>query len=48
MAGMACGLAYDLGLKRTRFSVVPYLIALPLLPLWVWTALGRFHASCSG
>lgn len=42
MAGLACGLAYDLGLKRTRWSVLCYIVALPLLPLWVWTALGRF------
>lgn len=44
LAGLACGLAYDLGLKRSRFSVVTYLIALPLLPLWVWVALDRFSA----
>ncbi len=42
MAGLACGLAYDLGLKRTAWSVATYIVALPLLPLWVWTALGRF------
>jgi 4-hydroxybenzoate polyprenyltransferase len=42
MAGLACGLAYDLGLKRTPWSVVTYVVALPLLPLWVWTSLGRF------
>lgn len=41
MGGLACGLAYDAGLKRTRFSVVTYVVALPLLPVWVWTALGR-------
>lgn len=44
MLGLACGLAYDLRLKRTAWSVVCYLVALPLLPLWVWTALGRLHA----
>lgn len=43
MLGLACGLAYDLGVKRSALSVLPYLIALPLLPLWVWVALGRFH-----
>lgn len=42
MAGLGCGLAYDAGLKRTRFSVVPYILALPLLPLWVWVALDRY------
>jgi len=45
MAGLACGLAYDLGLKRTPWSIVTYIVALPLLPLWVWTALGRFSAA---
>jgi 4-hydroxybenzoate polyprenyltransferase len=44
VAGLSCGLAYDLRLKRTAWSATPYLVALPLLPLWVWTALGRFHA----
>lgn len=42
MAGLACGLAYDAGLKRTPLSLLTYLLALPLLPLWVWAALGRF------
>lgn len=45
MAGLACGLAYDLGLKRTAWSVATYIVALPLLPLWVWTALGRFSSA---
>jgi len=27
VAGLACGLAYDVKLKRTRFGVVPYLLA---------------------
>jgi 4-hydroxybenzoate polyprenyltransferase len=43
MAGLACGLTYDLWLKRTWASPLPYLVALPLLPLWVWVALGRFR-----
>jgi 4-hydroxybenzoate polyprenyltransferase len=42
MTGLACGLAYDLGLKRTRFSVAPYLLAFAVYPLWVWSAAGRF------
>ncbi|MGH2588378.1 MAG: UbiA family prenyltransferase, partial [Dehalococcoidia bacterium] len=41
MAGLACGIAYDLGLKRTPFSALTYAVALPLVPLWVWTALGQ-------
>jgi 4-hydroxybenzoate polyprenyltransferase len=41
-AGLGAGLAYDLWLKRTPFSGLTYAVALPLVPLWVWTALGRF------
>jgi len=40
--GTGAGLAYDLWFKRSRFSWAPYLVALPLLPIWVWTALGAF------
>jgi 4-hydroxybenzoate polyprenyltransferase len=31
--GLSCGLAYDLWLKRTPFSAVPFMIAIPTLPL---------------
>jgi 4-hydroxybenzoate polyprenyltransferase len=41
--GTAAGLTYDLWLKRTLLSWLPYLIALPLLPVWVWTSLIRFE-----
>ncbi len=41
-AGLGVGLAYDLWLKRTPLSGLTYALALPLVPLWVWTALGRF------
>lgn len=41
-AGLAVGLAYDLWLKRSALSGLTYAVALPLVPLWVWTALGRF------
>ncbi len=41
-AGLGVGLAYDLRLKRTPLSGLTYAVALPLVPLWVWTALGRF------
>ncbi len=37
--GTGAGVAYSLWFKRTVWSWVPYLIALPLLPIWVWTAL---------
>ena len=36
--GTGAGLAYDLWFKRSLFSWLPYLLALPLLPIWVWTA----------
>ncbi|MEK7693162.1 MAG: UbiA family prenyltransferase [Chloroflexota bacterium] len=43
MLGMICGLAYDARLKRTILSAVPYMIAIPTLPLWVWLTLGAWH-----
>lgn len=39
--GAGLGIAYDLWLKRTAWSWLPYLLALPLLPIWVFTALGK-------
>ncbi|HET9017696.1 MAG TPA: UbiA family prenyltransferase [Thermomicrobiaceae bacterium] len=35
------GLVYDLWLKRTRLSWLPYLVALPLVPIWAWDSLAR-------
>jgi 4-hydroxybenzoate polyprenyltransferase len=35
-AGLLAGLAYDLRLKGTRWSWVPYAIGIPLLPLFGW------------
>ncbi len=43
LLGLACGLAYDLRLKRTVFSAVPYVIAIPTLPLWVWATVGEWR-----
>lgn len=40
--GTACGLAYDVRLKRTLLSALPYMIAIPTLPLWVWLTLGEW------
>jgi 4-hydroxybenzoate polyprenyltransferase len=37
--GTGVGIAYSLWFKRTIWSWVPYLIALPLLPIWVWSTL---------
>ena len=39
--GTGIGVAYDLWWKRTSWSWLPYLLALPLLPIWVFAALGR-------
>jgi len=39
--GAACGLAYDMKLKRTAFSALPYAVAIPTLPLWVYVSLDR-------
>ena len=38
VAGLACGLTYDLWLKRTTWSWLPYAVAFPLLPTWVFVA----------
>jgi len=35
-AGLAVGLAYDLRLKGTRWSWVPYAVGIPLLPVFAW------------
>ncbi len=43
LVGLGCGLAYDVRLKRTAWSAVPYMIAIPTLPLWVWVTLGRWQ-----
>ena len=48
MAGLAIGIAYDLGLKRTPASALTYAVALPLVPLWVWTALDRGSPALAG
>lgn len=38
-----CGLVYDLGVKRTPFSWLPYLVALPLVPIWAWLVMDQFQ-----
>jgi 4-hydroxybenzoate polyprenyltransferase len=40
-AGTALGIAYDLWFKRTAWSWLPYFLALPLLPIWVFASLGK-------
>ena len=42
--GLACAWSYDLWLKGTAASVVPFAIALPLVPLFGYGAAGRFPA----
>lgn len=39
--GSGLGIAYDLWLKRTRWSWLPYFLALPLVPIWVFVTLDR-------
>lgn len=43
LAGTGLGVAYSLWFKRSRFAWLPYLIALPLLPVWVAVTLDRFE-----
>lgn len=38
MAGLACGVAYDLRLKRTAWSWLPFAVAFPLIPIWAFVA----------
>ena len=38
IAMTGAGLVYDLWLKRTAFSFLPYVLGLPILPIWAWTA----------
>jgi 4-hydroxybenzoate polyprenyltransferase len=40
--GLAAGIGYNVRLKRTLFSPLPFMIALPALPFWVWLSLGEF------
>jgi len=45
--GLVSGWAYDLGLKRTPLSVLPFAVAFPLLPLWIAVVAGRSLGSVS-
>lgn len=40
--GLAAGVAYDARLKRSVLSALPFMVALPALPFWVWASLDRF------
>jgi 4-hydroxybenzoate polyprenyltransferase len=39
--GTGMGISYDLWFKRSSWSWLPYFVALPLLPIWVFVTLGR-------
>lgn len=39
LLGLGAGWAYNLGLKATRASVVPYAVAFGLIPVFVWVGL---------
>lgn len=41
LLGLGCGLSYDLWLKRSRWSWLPYGLAIPTLPVWAWAAMGQ-------
>ena len=41
--GLACGLSYDAGLKRTPLSALPFMVAIPTLPAWVWVTLDEWE-----
>jgi 4-hydroxybenzoate polyprenyltransferase len=41
--GLLCGLSYDMYFKRTDWSWLPYSIAFPLVPLWVYVALDTWR-----
>lgn len=43
LVGTGTGVMYSLWFKRSRFAWIPYLIALPLLPIWVAVTLDRFE-----
>jgi 4-hydroxybenzoate polyprenyltransferase len=43
MLGLACGLAYDAWFKRSPLSALPFMVAIPTLPLWVWATLDEWH-----
>jgi 4-hydroxybenzoate polyprenyltransferase len=44
LAGTTAGLAYDLRLKDTRLSWTPYVVALAVLPPFVWSAFDTYRS----
>lgn len=43
IAGTACGLVYNFGVKDTRWSAVPFIVGLALLPPFVWSSLDVYR-----
>ena len=41
--GAGMGFLYSARLKRSALSWLPYAIAYPIVPLWVWVSLGKFR-----
>jgi 4-hydroxybenzoate polyprenyltransferase len=39
--GAEVGIAYSIWFKRSIWGWVPYVLAVPLIPIWVWSALSR-------
>lgn len=44
IAGLMAGLSYDVFLKRTVLSFLPWAVAFPLVPVWVFRAAGEWDA----
>ena len=44
LLGSTIGVVYSFWFKRSLFAFVPYLVAIPLLPVWVATALGKYDS----
>ena len=42
VVGLACAFTYDLWLKGTMFSALPFAVAVPVVPLFGYAAAGRF------
>lgn len=40
---IGAGLVYNVKLKRTPLSWLPYFVALPLVPTWAWVVMERFQ-----
>jgi 4-hydroxybenzoate polyprenyltransferase len=48
LIGTAAGLAYNAGVKATRFSFLPFVVALGVLPPFVWSALNVYRDELLG